>query len=74
MGMWVPVHDEEWDGDIPLGRDRPDVPVKDSESGVVTFKDNNLPWITGRYEVSISFSRNSENNFDGTVSTDSIPS
>ncbi|KAJ3867808.1 phospholipid methyltransferase-domain-containing protein [Lentinula novae-zelandiae] len=51
MGMWVPVHDEEWDGDIPLGRDRPDVPVKDSESGVVTFKDNNLPWITGRYEI-----------------------
>ncbi|KIK55717.1 hypothetical protein GYMLUDRAFT_87557 [Collybiopsis luxurians FD-317 M1] len=52
MGMWVPVHDEEWDGDIPLGLDRPDVPVKDSESGVVTFKDNTLPWIVGRYEVS----------------------
>ncbi|KIK66289.1 hypothetical protein GYMLUDRAFT_157632 [Collybiopsis luxurians FD-317 M1] len=51
MGMWVPVHDEEWDGDIPLGLDRPDVPVKDSESGVVTFKDNTLPWIVGRYEI-----------------------
>ncbi|KAJ4480883.1 phospholipid methyltransferase-domain-containing protein [Lentinula aciculospora] len=51
MGMWVPVHDEEWDGDIPLGLDRPDVPLKDSESGVVTFKDNNLPWIAGRYEI-----------------------
>lgn len=50
--MWVPVHDEEWDGDIPLGLDRPDIPHKDdSESGVVTFKDNTLPWIAGRYEV-----------------------
>ncbi|KAJ3973602.1 phospholipid methyltransferase-domain-containing protein [Lentinula raphanica] len=51
MGMWVPVHDEEWDGDIPLGRHRPDTPLKESESGVVTFKDNTLPWITGRYEI-----------------------
>ncbi|KAE9396219.1 hypothetical protein BT96DRAFT_1021488 [Gymnopus androsaceus JB14] len=54
LGMWAPVHDEEWDGDIPLGLlDRPDVPLKDvdSESGVVTFKDNTLPWIAGRYEI-----------------------
>ncbi|KAJ3742832.1 phospholipid methyltransferase-domain-containing protein [Lentinula detonsa] len=51
MGMWVPVHDDEWDGDIPLGRDRPGMPPKDSESGLVTFKDNTLPWITGHYEI-----------------------
>ncbi|KAF5344522.1 hypothetical protein D9757_008147 [Collybiopsis confluens] len=51
MGMWVPVHDKEWDGDIPLGLDRPDVLVEDSESGVVTFKDNTLPWMVGRYEI-----------------------
>ncbi|KAI3614456.1 phosphatidylethanolamine n-methyltransferase [Moniliophthora roreri] len=51
MGMWVPVYDEEWDGDVPLGLDRPDVPMRESESGVVTFKGNTLPWQVGRYEV-----------------------
>ncbi|KAF9074375.1 phosphatidylethanolamine N-methyltransferase [Rhodocollybia butyracea] len=48
MGMWAPVHDEEWDGDIPLELDRP---LNDSKSGIVTFKDNTLPWIAGRYEI-----------------------
>jgi hypothetical protein len=51
LGMWVPVHDEEWDGDVPLGLDRPDLPQTDSESGIVTFKGNTLPWLAGRYEV-----------------------
>jgi phosphatidylethanolamine N-methyltransferase len=52
MGMWAPVHDEEWDGDMPLELDRP---LNDSKSGIVTFKDNTLPWIAGRYEVSAIF-------------------
>ncbi|KAF8890763.1 phosphatidylethanolamine N-methyltransferase [Infundibulicybe gibba] len=51
LGMWVPVHDEEWDGDVPLGLDRPINSHYDCESGVVTFKGNTLPWIEGRYEV-----------------------
>jgi phosphatidylethanolamine N-methyltransferase len=51
MGMWVPVYDEEWDGDDPLGLERPVTPPKDSEGGVVTFKGNALPWLVGRYEV-----------------------
>ncbi|KAG7087767.1 phosphatidylethanolamine N-methyltransferase [Marasmius oreades] len=52
MSMWEPVHDEEWDGDVPLGlEDRPEVPPKESESGVVTFKGDTLPWQAGRYEV-----------------------
>jgi phosphatidylethanolamine N-methyltransferase len=49
--MWVPVYDEEWDGDDPLGLERPITPPKDSESGVVTFKGDDLPWSVGRYEV-----------------------
>ncbi|KAJ7630115.1 hypothetical protein DFH06DRAFT_1272697 [Mycena polygramma] len=40
MGLWVPVHDEEWDGDS-----------SDADNGVVTFKGNTLPWLAGRYEV-----------------------
>jgi phosphatidylethanolamine N-methyltransferase len=52
--MWVPVHDEEWDGDVPLGLPRPSAggsQESDADSGVVTFKGNTLPWIAGRYEV-----------------------
>ncbi|KAF5353374.1 hypothetical protein D9756_008040 [Leucocoprinus leucothites] len=51
LGMWLPVHGEEWDGDVPLGLDRPPSPHRDSESGFVTFKGNTLPWLVGRYEV-----------------------
>ncbi|KAF8970716.1 phosphatidylethanolamine N-methyltransferase [Flammula alnicola] len=51
MGMWLPVHDEEWDGDVPLGYDRAPSPHRDAEKGTVTFKGNTLPWLVGRYEV-----------------------
>ncbi|KAJ7123762.1 phospholipid methyltransferase-domain-containing protein, partial [Mycena epipterygia] len=55
MGMWVPVHDEEWDGDVPLGLARPSASGSqdsdDTERGMVTFRGNTLPWIAGRYEV-----------------------
>jgi phosphatidylethanolamine N-methyltransferase len=60
LGMWLPVHGEEWDGDvhgeewdgdIPLDLDRPPSPHRDSESGIVTFKGNTLPWLVGKYEV-----------------------
>lgn len=50
MGMWVPIHDDEWDGDVPLGLDRPPTPGKSSK-GEVVFKGNTLPWSVGRYEV-----------------------
>lgn len=52
LGMWVPVHNEEWNGDVPLGLERPPSPRRDSEGGVVTFKGDTLPWMTGCYEVS----------------------
>ncbi|KAJ7153467.1 phosphatidylethanolamine N-methyltransferase [Mycena crocata] len=54
MGLWVPVHDEEWDGDVPLGLSRPSAGGSrnsETESGMVTFRGNTLPWLTGRYEV-----------------------
>ncbi|TFK36055.1 phosphatidylethanolamine N-methyltransferase [Crucibulum laeve] len=51
LGMWLPVHDEEWDGDVPLGLRRTPGVHRDSESGTVTFKGNTLPWLVGRYEV-----------------------
>ena len=48
MGMWVPVHDDEWDGDIPL---EIGTPMINSQSGEVAFRGGALPWKTGIYEV-----------------------
>lgn len=58
LGKWVPVYDEEWDGDVPLGLERPVSPPSpgDSEKGVVTFRGDTLPWTTGTYEVSTPMS------------------
>jgi phosphatidylethanolamine N-methyltransferase len=49
--MWLPVHDEEWDGDVPLGTKRLSNPIEDSERGILTFKGDQLPWSVGQYEV-----------------------
>ena len=51
--MWVPVHDEEWDGEIPRGLGKPSKTITDvdCERGEVTFQGPTLPWRTGRYEV-----------------------
>jgi phosphatidylethanolamine N-methyltransferase len=52
--MWVPVHDEEWDGDVPIGplkRSGSVSPGKESEKGYVVFKGSALPWQVGQYEV-----------------------
>ncbi|RPD63391.1 phosphatidylethanolamine N-methyltransferase [Lentinus tigrinus ALCF2SS1-6] len=54
LGMWVPVHDDEWDGDIPLELQRPkraEGNSPDAEEGEVVFKGGVLPWRTGRYEI-----------------------
>ena len=51
--MWVPIHDEEWDGDIPLGLTRTSSTQIDAENGTVVFKGNTLPWLVGKYEVRI---------------------
>ena len=51
LGMWAPVHDEEWDGDVPLNLERAKRMGVDSEEGTVVFDAGKLPWRTGRYEV-----------------------
>ncbi|KAJ3491905.1 hypothetical protein NLI96_g367 [Meripilus lineatus] len=51
LGKWVPVHNEEWDGDFPLSLDRPNRPNNDTEDGEVVFQGNTLPWQTGHYEI-----------------------
>jgi hypothetical protein len=56
--MWVPVHNEEWDGDIPIGKDSQINSPTDEEGlgtsdecGTVVFKGGSLPWTVGQYEV-----------------------
>jgi phosphatidylethanolamine N-methyltransferase len=57
--MWVPVHDEEWDGDVPIGdNNQTSTPAEgersgasDEESGTVVFKGDSLPWTVGHYEM-----------------------
>ncbi|KAF5376745.1 hypothetical protein D9615_007890 [Tricholomella constricta] len=49
LGMWVPVHTEEWEGDVYLGPSPPSTPR--NKSGTVTFKGDTLPWMVGKYEV-----------------------
>jgi len=59
LGMWVPIHGEEWDGDIPIGEnsqtstpaDRDGSSASDEECGMVMFKGDSLPWTVGRYEM-----------------------
>lgn len=48
MGMWVPVHKDEWDGEIPLDIG---TPTLDSQFGEVVFRGGSLPWKTGSYEI-----------------------
>ncbi|EIN05166.1 hypothetical protein PUNSTDRAFT_146058 [Punctularia strigosozonata HHB-11173 SS5] len=54
LGMWVPVHDEEWDGDVFIGphrRSGSTSPNKETEKGYVVFKGGALPWQVGQYEM-----------------------
>jgi phosphatidylethanolamine N-methyltransferase len=59
LGMWVPVHGEEWDGNVPIGEDthigtpedREGSGTNDEESGTVVFKGDKLPWTVGHYEI-----------------------
>ena len=52
LGLWVPVHNEEWDGDLPLNLDQPKRTHQLPEEGEVVFQGGKLPWRTGKYEVS----------------------
>lgn len=48
MGAWVPVHDDQWDGDVPIQCDQQDL----EDHGEVVFQKDQLPWQVGKYEVS----------------------
>ncbi|WWC64861.1 uncharacterized protein I303_107475 [Kwoniella dejecticola CBS 10117] len=48
VGKWMPINEEEWDGDTYLN---PLSPSKDSDAGEVLFKGEQLPWSPGQYEV-----------------------
>ncbi|QRW02367.1 methylene-fatty-acyl-phospholipid synthase [Ceratobasidium sp. AG-Ba] len=45
-GKWVPVHDDEWDGDVPLSLEH----RNQTDHGEVVFQKDQLPWQTGKYE------------------------
>ena len=51
LGMWVPVHDDECDGDVPIAFQDKKGASKDPEDGKVVFKRDVLPWHVGLYEV-----------------------
>ncbi|KAG1732651.1 phospholipid methyltransferase-domain-containing protein [Suillus paluster] len=52
FGMWVPVHDEEWNEDVPLDdTSRLTTRGKEPELGSVSFESSTLPWTVGLYEV-----------------------
>ncbi|KAF7795113.1 hypothetical protein EIP86_006259 [Pleurotus ostreatoroseus] len=51
LGLWVPVHNEEWDGDLPLNLDQPKRTHQLPEEGEVVFQGGKLPWRTGKYEI-----------------------
>ncbi|KAI6103019.1 phospholipid methyltransferase-domain-containing protein [Pisolithus sp. B1] len=51
FGKWLPVHDEEWDGDVPLSNHRVSPKSLEPETGTLTFQGSTLPWNVGQYEV-----------------------
>ncbi|KAG9100914.1 phosphatidylethanolamine N-methyltransferase [Ceratobasidium sp. UAMH 11750] len=46
-GKWVPVHDDEWDGDVPLLLEQRPL----TDHGEVVFQKDQLPWRAGKYEL-----------------------
>ncbi|KAI6113557.1 phospholipid methyltransferase-domain-containing protein [Pisolithus croceorrhizus] len=52
FGKWLPVHDEEWDGDVPLSNIHRVSPKSlEPETGTLMFRGSTLPWNVGQYEV-----------------------
>ncbi|OCF30914.1 phosphatidylethanolamine N-methyltransferase [Kwoniella heveanensis BCC8398] len=48
VGKWMPIYEEEWDGDTYLD---PVDKEKKGDAGEVLFKGEQLPWMPGQYEV-----------------------
>jgi len=52
LGLWVPIFDEEWNGDLPLPlTNEKKKAEEDADCGEVVFKKDTLPWRAGEYEV-----------------------
>jgi phosphatidylethanolamine N-methyltransferase len=50
MGKWIPIHSDEYEGELPVERGRePEHDVKNG--GVVIFTGDALPWTAGQYEL-----------------------
>jgi phosphatidylethanolamine N-methyltransferase len=53
-GKWVPIHADQYDGEIPISDEDDDATGSTSASvasGTVTLKGNALPWNAGSYEL-----------------------
>ncbi|KAG8939984.1 phosphatidylethanolamine N-methyltransferase, partial [Tulasnella sp. 419] len=49
LERWIPIHDEDWLGDIPLSGSPKQ--RRFNNDGEVVFKGDRLPWQTGLYEI-----------------------
>ncbi|KAK4685779.1 phosphatidylethanolamine N-methyltransferase, partial [Tremellales sp. Uapishka_1] len=48
VGKWMPLYEEEWDGNTPLN---PEDKTVTGDAGEVVFKGDQLPWSPGQYEL-----------------------
>ena len=48
LGKWMPIYEEEWDGDKPV---TPDGKSPHVHAGELVFRGKQLPWVPGRYEL-----------------------
>lgn len=48
MGKWMPIYEDEYDGDVPV--DSPPHTPK-LHAGELVFRGDQLPWTPGRYEL-----------------------
>ncbi|WVR09665.1 hypothetical protein IAU60_006740 [Kwoniella sp. DSM 27419] len=48
VGKWMPIYQEEWDGDTPLN---PAQIAEKGDAGEAVFQGEQLPWLPGQYEV-----------------------
>lgn len=50
MGKWMPIHEDEYDGEKPVDRPRSEQ-VTTRDAGEVEFRGDQLPWAPGEYEL-----------------------
>lgn len=50
MGKWVPIHSDEYDGELPVETGREN-DLRNGDGGIVVFNGDSLPWAAGKYEL-----------------------